>query len=137
MDTTNANAPADGVKARKRISWDVSPADGRIISKIVDRAEALAAKYGAEFDRQTLAMDLHACHANGCPLALGVLLKFPDFDFTHDVFGIHRHIDRKTGELGDSFSPRSAATYHRAAPDASLALAGLREVERLMKGARP
>ena len=34
------------------------------------------------------------------------LLEADQFDFIHDVAGIHRHMDRSTGKLGDCFSPR-------------------------------
>jgi hypothetical protein len=29
-----------------------------------------------------------------------------DFNFAHDIMGIHRHIDRNTGVLTECFSPR-------------------------------
>lgn len=53
-------------------------------------------------------MDLAATHANGMPLDLEKLLAFPDFDFSHDVFGIREHLDRSTGQLLHCFVPRSA-----------------------------
>jgi hypothetical protein len=54
-------------------------------------------------------MDLTACHANGCPLKLEKMLSWErDFDLAHDVWGINRHIDRKTGEMPDCFLPRFA-----------------------------
>ena len=36
------------------------------------------------------------------------LLHADGFDFTHDVWGIRRHINRKTGQLEDCFTPRYA-----------------------------
>lgn len=52
-------------------------------------------------------MDVTACHCNGCPLRLQELLEADDFNFTHDVFGIRRFIDRTTGEMpGAKFHPR-------------------------------
>lgn len=51
-------------------------------------------------------MDITAVHANGNPLKLAELLATDDFNFTHDVFGITRHIDRETGKLGGCFVPR-------------------------------
>lgn len=46
--------------------------------------------------------------SSGCELDLQKLLDAPDGDFGHDVFGIRRHINRQTGELGDCFLPRCA-----------------------------
>lgn len=51
-------------------------------------------------------MDLCACHANGNPLRLADLLAADDLNFTHDITGIARHMDRETGQLRDLFSPR-------------------------------
>jgi len=54
-------------------------------------------------------MDVTACHANGNKLDLAGLLAADDFNFSHDVFGIYRHIDRDTGKLGNCFRPRYSA----------------------------
>jgi hypothetical protein len=43
------------------------------------------------------------------PLDLDKLLTADDFNFSHDVFGIARHINRRTGEIEDFFVPRCAA----------------------------
>ncbi len=40
------------------------------------------------------------------PLRLADLLAADDFNFAHDVFGIMRHIDRRTGRLDNHFVPR-------------------------------
>lgn len=94
----------------KTISFDVSREDSQVITQIVDRAETMAANRGTELDRMSLYMDLTACHANGCPLKLRELLEaVEDYSFAHDVFGISRHIDRKTGKLTDCFLPRYSA----------------------------
>lgn len=53
-------------------------------------------------------MDITATHANGCPLKLAELLAADDFNFSHDVAGIYRHLDRTTGKLLDCFLPRFA-----------------------------
>jgi hypothetical protein len=54
-------------------------------------------------------MDIEAAHCNGNPLKLKELLEADDSNFMHDVLGIRRHINRKTGELEDCFVPRYAA----------------------------
>jgi hypothetical protein len=53
-------------------------------------------------------MDLNACHCNGCPLNLRGLLEADESDLLHDLAGIRRHLDRRSGKLGDCFSPRYA-----------------------------
>lgn len=88
------------------INWAISGDDEEIISKITDRAMALAAKAKIVYPRLDCEMDLIACHLNAQPLRLADLLKADDFNFAHDVFGIKRHIDRETAQLRDFFSPR-------------------------------
>ena len=90
---------------REEISFKVSKDDARLISMIVDRE---AARSPVQFDRMSMEMDITACHANGCPLKLVELLTADEFNFTHDVYGIHRHLDRTTGKLLDCFLPRFA-----------------------------
>lgn len=94
--------------ATKQISFSVTKDESNIIISIVDRAEKMAAKFGRSFDRMSCHMDVTATHANGTPLKLAELLAADDANFAHDVFGIERHIDRRTGELTDCFLPRFA-----------------------------
>lgn len=56
-----------------------------------------------------LAMDIEACHCNGNPLRLIDLVQAKDHEVIHDVGGIYRHLDRRTGKLRDGFSPRYSA----------------------------
>ena len=90
------------------ISWKITKQDSTTIEAIVERVEKLCKKYGAGFDPLQVNMDLTATHANGCRLRLKDLLNAPDFDFSHDVFGIARHLDRETGTLKECFLPRYA-----------------------------
>ncbi len=89
----------------KDIKWPTKKEEMRTIEKIVDRAKN---KYN-EIDRLSLSMDIGACHANGNPLNLSELLEADDLNFFHDVFGIMKHLNRKTGKLEDFFSPRFSA----------------------------
>ena len=91
------------------ISFAISKEDHMKVMRLVDRPEALSSKFGRKLDRRSLVMDLTACIANGTPLKLDDLLIADDGNFAHDVFGIARHIDRQTGQLGDCFLPRYAA----------------------------
>ncbi len=88
------------------VSFDVSPTDAALISQIVDRVEELSLAQGHSLDRLSTTMDLTAVHANGCPLDLAKLAAADNFNLLHDVFGIARHLDRKTGKLRDFFDPR-------------------------------
>lgn len=84
------------------INFEVSYEDAGLIKKIVERAMTLA----PDADRLGLEMDITACHANGCKLALRSLLEADDFNFIHDIFGIQKCIDRTTGKLTSFFLPR-------------------------------
>lgn len=91
-------------------SFERTPVEAAIISKIADRAVAMNAnnpnRANDNFGRMDVEMDLCAVHANGNPLRLEALLEADDFNFCHDIYGIRRHLDRDTGKLGDFFSPR-------------------------------
>jgi hypothetical protein len=88
----------------KAISWKVTPADGVLLDRIVDRALSIF----TDANPMNLTMDITACHANGCQLRLADLLSADDFNFTHDVGGISRGINRDTGKLEGFFVPRFA-----------------------------
>lgn len=88
------------------INFTASARDRRLISQIASRAVALGEKHGSPVDSMSCTMDIAACHLNGNPLRLRDLLDADDFNFTHDVFGIERHLDRTTGKLDARFSPR-------------------------------
>ena len=94
-------------KARTFVRFNVSPEDARLIADIAHRAFAMALRqkihdtslYGWQ-------MDITAVHRNIFPLRLSALLSSDDFNFSHDVFGIRRHLDREAGTLGGCFVPR-------------------------------
>ncbi|MNJ53191.1 hypothetical protein D3C77_485710 [compost metagenome] len=91
----------------KVVSFKVTPEEAELISKITDRAIANLPE--AYSDRQSLEMDITACHANGCKLRLADLFNANDFNLMHDVTGISRNIDRATGKIQNHFLPRFAA----------------------------
>ena len=76
-----------------------------LIGKICERAEALGLS-GPE-KRFNLFMDLDKTNEN-VGLNLEGLLEADDLNFSHDILGIQRHINRDTGELEDFFVPRYA-----------------------------
>ena len=73
------------------VNWNVSKADARLVRQIVDRAVQMELLGGT---RQDLEMDIEAIHGNDIPLRLAELLAADTFNFTHDIRGIQRHIDR-------------------------------------------
>lgn len=94
------------------LKFNSTLADATIILQIAQRAAAMdllanGAKHAG--DTQHHAMNITACHLNGNPLDLLRLLAADDFNFAHDIFGIDRHIDRKTGKLPNCFSPQYSA----------------------------
>lgn len=86
------------------IKWNTSKADAKLIDALAERA----AKGDAEL-KTHYAMNLVACHLNGCPLDLHKLASFDDFNFWHDISGIDNHLDRETGKLMGCFVPRCSA----------------------------
>lgn len=94
------------------VSFAATPTEREIVLKIIERAEQEAIFGGYDFgDRASLEMDLVATHANGCPIDFQRLLDAEQFVFTHDIFGIMRHLDRRSGKLTMCFIPRCAMQY--------------------------
>lgn len=98
-----------GGEENQQMNFNVSKQDHETIAKLAERAFNQAAAHGIRYSRMDAMMDLTACHANGCPLKLEEMLTADASNFAHDVFGIRRHLDRRTGKLGDCFLPRFAS----------------------------
>jgi hypothetical protein len=96
----------------REVSFEISADDRKLVTEIVKRVEAarpwVGSKKARADQRITLMMDLEACHANGCPMDFAKLLAADEFNFWHDITGIQRRIDRRTGELTAHFRPRCA-----------------------------
>jgi hypothetical protein len=97
------------------VNFKTTAAEAALIQRIADRGynmmmdawnstPARMRRLGA--DKQSLEMDITACHCNGCPMDLARLLAADDANFAHDFFGIHKHLDRTSGRLGNCFYPR-------------------------------
>lgn len=56
-------------------------------------------------DRLSFEMDMCACEYTN-PIDWDRLSAADDFDLLHDVLGIRRHMNRRTGQLEDCFVPR-------------------------------
>jgi hypothetical protein len=88
----------------------ISPYETALIGQIVDRVLELADARGQKlgvFSCTELEMDLCAAHLD-TPMELHRLLSSAAHDLLHDVLGIHKHLNRKTGKLEDCFLPRCA-----------------------------
>lgn len=88
-------------------NWRIAPRDYELLNEVVDRAIKELPRYPDS--AATLLMDLNACHSNGCPLDFAGLLNADRYEFSHDIYGIRKAIDRNTGKLTeDCFMPRYA-----------------------------
>jgi len=89
------------------INFNATPEDAALIDKICDRAQREG--HLAKHNRLNTVMDITACHLNGTPLRLADWLTADNFNFTHDLYGIDRHMNRSNGKLQNCFLPRFAA----------------------------
>ena len=101
-------------RCNREVSFQVTDAALRTIFRIADRVFAESEPRSYFRDRQPVAMDLTAVHANDLQLRLDDLLKADSINFWHDVAGIARNLDRETGKLGNFFVPRFATPERRA-----------------------
>lgn len=94
------------------LKTEASLEDADKIMRIVTRAADIQDKFRdprePPVNRLQVALSLTVCHLNGCPLDLDKLLTAPPVTLGHDVFGIHNLLDRETGKLPETFSPRCA-----------------------------
>lgn len=74
------------------------------LGRIYERALKLRVGFPRKLDFE---MDIMAC-AFHVPLDLDQLEAADDFNFAHDIAGIHNCLDRKTGKLTKCFLPRCA-----------------------------
>ena len=90
------------------LKWNISKSDYEVVDRIAVRAHLMAKDAGIDYPVTDANMDITATHLNCCKLKLRELASAPNFDFSHDVFGIRRHLNRETGQLEDCFQPRFA-----------------------------
>jgi hypothetical protein len=79
-----------------------------LIDEIVTRALDIANDADVKIKKIDLILSISACHLVACPLDLYRLFVSDVENFTHDVFGIHRHLNRESLQMNDCFSPRFA-----------------------------
>jgi riboflavin transporter FmnP len=76
--------------------------------KIAKRAqEEVFTPAGVSISTGTIMMDLELVHAN-FTLDLPSFSEAQGYDFFHDIAGIYRHMNRRSGELEGCFLPRFA-----------------------------
>jgi hypothetical protein len=85
---------------------DIPAEDADYIVAIVERAERAGCV--DKTDRMRHLLDLTVCHANGTSLDLAAMLTGPILDVDHDLTGLRRHMNRRTGAMEDLFQPRFA-----------------------------
>lgn len=100
------------------MNLDSSKRESDLARKVADRAQTLL-DWSSE-DRRTFFMDVLVCHKNGNQLDLERFLASAEPDFRHDVHGIQRYLDRRTGQLKECFSPRCSAQETVTVRDADL-----------------
>lgn len=84
-------------------NWDVPEREQQLIDVIMRRA-ALESESRLHHE-----MSLIACHNHACELDLERMAGWHrPIDVIHDVFGIHRHLNKETLKLEGNFSPRFA-----------------------------
>ncbi len=81
--------------------------DHETLKRIVARAEraGFIGGTGPYPDKLTLALDIDAV-LNEMPLRLKAWARADAFNFAHDIFGIAKHMNRKTAKLEGCFVPR-------------------------------
>lgn len=109
----------------QHVIMTTSAADMATIVQLTKRMVAMVEAYGAVqlardkgaivASSMQLGLDVAMVHSR-TPLELGQLLLTSDDDFTHDMTGIARNVDRLTGYLRDGFTPRNLKRSPESAP---------------------
>lgn len=89
-------------------SFKATPAERTTLRDISNRAAELSLEFDIPYPTLDLEMDLLAAREDIPSLDLQRLLVSPVADFSHDIFGIRRHINRATGKVENCFMPRCA-----------------------------
>lgn len=82
--------------------------DHYLIRQIATRAAELYDRIGVKVQPVYIASELQFVHDEVCPLRLKDLLETDNSNFTHDIGGIHRHLNMALVQFDDCFSPRFA-----------------------------
>lgn len=82
----------------------------QLIQAIARRAVAFYERMGTNVLPVYIATEISYVHNQVIRLRLQDMLDADDFNFMHDIAGIHRHLDVKHDRLNDCFLPRFAVT---------------------------
>lgn len=85
--------------------------ENKLIRVIADRAVQLYARHDIKVSPEFIRMELTVVHDDIVPLRLQELLDANDFDFMHDISGIHQHLvygKGKVSKFANCFAPRFA-----------------------------
>lgn len=109
----------------QHVIMSTSKADMATIVQLTKRMVALIESYGGVqlardkgvivASSMQLGLDVAMVHSR-TPLELNQLLLTSDDDFTHDMTGIARNVDRLTGHLREGFTPRYLKRSPESAP---------------------
>ena len=92
-----------------KISFELPPQEAALIDVIAMRVKLWSDDNGENFDVSDTVMDLRIVHKNIIALRLDEMARvIEEGDLMHDVAGIRRHLNRRTGQLEDCFLPRFA-----------------------------
>ena len=96
---------------RKALTPDFArfePWEEPFVAKIVDRALGMFARFRMPVEPLSVRMDIAAVHGR-IGLRLEEFAEADDLNFSHDIGGIYKHLNRETGDLEDCFLPRFSA----------------------------
>lgn len=84
--------------------------DNELIMKIANRAVELYKRLGMDAPKAVyIAAEISIVHTEIVPLRLQEFLDADDSNFSHDIGGIHRHLEMVSGfKLNGCFLPRFA-----------------------------
>lgn len=82
------------------INFDLCEDDKIYLGDILDSLEL------AGEDRTQISMSMRAANNHGCPIDFARLAAADQSNQAHDAYGIHRHINKETGEIEGHFLPR-------------------------------
>lgn len=92
----------------ERVRKEIAPEDLQTIEKIVRKAKRVIEKWRGKIDLLKLRADLIKAYSHNERIDLETLYTFDEFNFLHDIIGIMRHLNQKTGKFKDHFVPRAA-----------------------------
>ena len=105
FDPQRKFAPSEVPNFVQHAIFSTTPADYQSILKLTERFVALCASHKIGV-MSSMSVGLDLCIVNArTPLNFDAMLLTSDEDFSYDMVGIARNVDRLTGELQNGFKP--------------------------------